>query len=253
MDTKSSKCVHLVGGGTNGSQDTNMAPMGKTSLGRVIHARKRQRTSFTNLETHGDGSGYLACDTCSSGVPKEIVPAGIVPIGNIPVGNNIGFQTRTKGTTPANAARTSATTATVRGAARQAGDGAGDGIPAHERCTGASCTLVLCVLGDLRVASGCASGCEPRVLRVLRVPHVFFLVPLGLPLEVGCMFHACSVFCSIQSKRSRRSRPRQWIHRRSRRQPRKRALGRQRAMRKWDRSPRRKPQRREGRWRRRTR
>ena len=97
MDTKSSKCVHLVEGGTNGSQDVNMAPMGKTSLGRVIHARKRQKTSFTNLETHGDGSGYLACDTCSSGVPNEIVPAGIVPIGNIPVGNNIGFQTRTKG------------------------------------------------------------------------------------------------------------------------------------------------------------
>ena len=97
MDTKSSKCVHLVEGGTNGSQDVNMAPMGKTSLGRVIHARKRQKTSFTNLETHGDGSGYLACDTCSSGVPNEIIPAGIVPIGNIPVGNNIGFQTRTKG------------------------------------------------------------------------------------------------------------------------------------------------------------
>ena len=97
MDTKSSKCVHLVEGGTNGSQYVNMAPMGKTSLGRVIHARKRQKTSFTNLETHGDGSGYLACDTCSSGVPNEIVPAGIVHIGNILVGNNIGFQTRTKG------------------------------------------------------------------------------------------------------------------------------------------------------------
>ena len=97
MDTKSSKCVHLVEGGTNGSQYVNMAPMGKTSLGRVTHARKRQQTSFTNLETHGDGSGYLACDTCSSGVPNEIVPAGIVPIGNILVGNNIGFQTRTKG------------------------------------------------------------------------------------------------------------------------------------------------------------
>ena len=97
MDTKISKCVHLVEGGTNGSQDVNMAPMGKTSLGCVIHARKRQKTSFTNLETHGDGSGYLACDTCSSGVPNEIVPAGIVPIGNILVGNNIGFQTRTKG------------------------------------------------------------------------------------------------------------------------------------------------------------
>ena len=74
--------------------------MGKTSLGRVIHARKRQKTSFTNLETHGDGSGYLACDTCSSGVPNEIVPAGIVPIGNILVGNNIGFPTRTKGGLP---------------------------------------------------------------------------------------------------------------------------------------------------------
>ena len=97
MDTKSSKCVHLVEGGTNGPQYVNMAPMGKTSLGRVTHARKRQKTSFTNLETHGDGCGYLACDTCSSGVPKEIVPAGIVPIGNILVGNNIGFQTRTKG------------------------------------------------------------------------------------------------------------------------------------------------------------
>ena len=97
MDTKSSKCVHLVEGGTNGSQYVNMAPMGKTSLGRVIHARKRQKTSFTNLETHGDGCGYLACDTCSSGVPNEIVPAEIVPIGNILVGNNIGFQTHTKG------------------------------------------------------------------------------------------------------------------------------------------------------------
>ena len=97
MDMKSSKCVHLVEGGTNGPQYVNMAPMGKTSLGRVTHARKRQKTSFTNLETHGDGSGYLACDTCSSGVLKEIVPAGIVPIGNILVGNNIGFQTRTKG------------------------------------------------------------------------------------------------------------------------------------------------------------
>ena len=96
MDTKSSKCVHLVEGGTNGSQYVNMAPRGKTSLGRVVHTRKRQKTSFTNLETHGDGSGYLACDTCSSGVPNEIVPAGIVPIGNILVGNNIGFQTRTK-------------------------------------------------------------------------------------------------------------------------------------------------------------
>ena len=97
MDTKSSKCVHLVEGGTNGPQYVNMAPMGKTSLGRVAHARKRQKTPFRNLETHGDGSGYLACDTCSSGVPKEIVPAGIVPIGNILVGNNIGVQTRTKG------------------------------------------------------------------------------------------------------------------------------------------------------------
>ena len=97
MDTKSSKCVHLVEGGTNGPQYVNMAPMGKTSLGRVTHARKRQKTSFTNLETHGDGSGYLACDTCSSGVPKEIVPAGIVPIGKILVGNNLGVQTRTKG------------------------------------------------------------------------------------------------------------------------------------------------------------
>ena len=102
MDTKSSKCVHLVEGGTNGSQNVNMAPMGKTSLGRVIPARKRQKTSFTNLETHGDGSGYLACDTCSSGVPNEIVPAGIVPIGNILVVNNIGFQTRTKGMSPLN-------------------------------------------------------------------------------------------------------------------------------------------------------
>ena len=99
MDTKSSKCVHLVEGGTNGPQYVNMAPMGKTTLGRVTHARKRQKTSFTNLETHGDGSGYLACDTCSSGVPKEIVPAGIVPIGNILVGNNIGVQTLTKGAT----------------------------------------------------------------------------------------------------------------------------------------------------------
>ena len=97
MDTKSSKCVHLVEGGTNGSQYVNMAPMGETSLGRVTHARKRQKTSFTELETHGDGSSYLACQTCSSGVPKEIVPAGIVPIGNILVGNNIAFQTRTKG------------------------------------------------------------------------------------------------------------------------------------------------------------
>ena len=97
MDTKSSKCVHLVEGGTNGPQYVNMAPMGKTSLGRVTHATKRQKTSFTNLKKHGDGSRYLACDTCSSGVPKEIVPAGIVPIENILFGNNIGFQTRTKG------------------------------------------------------------------------------------------------------------------------------------------------------------
>ena len=97
MDTKSSKCVHLVEGGTNGPQCVHMAPIGKTSLGRVTHARKRQKTSFTNLETHGDRSGYLACDTCSSGVPKGIVPAGIVPIGNIPVRNNLGVQTRTKG------------------------------------------------------------------------------------------------------------------------------------------------------------
>ena len=58
---------------------------------------KRQKTSFTNLETHGDGSGYLAYDTCSSGVPREIVPAGIVPIGNILVGKNLGVQARTKG------------------------------------------------------------------------------------------------------------------------------------------------------------
>ena len=96
MDTKSSKCVHLVEGGTNGPQYVNMAPVRKISLGRVTHARKRQKTSFTNLHTHGDGSPYLACDTCSGGVPDEIVPAGIVPIGNILVGNNIGFQTRTK-------------------------------------------------------------------------------------------------------------------------------------------------------------
>ena len=98
MDTKSSKCVHLVEGGTNGPQYVNMAPMGKTSLGRVTHARRRQKTSFTNLKTHGDGSGYLACATCSSGVPKEIVPAGIVPVGNILVGNNLGVQKRNKGT-----------------------------------------------------------------------------------------------------------------------------------------------------------
>ena len=97
MDTKSSKCEHLVEGGTNGSQYVNMAPMAKTSHGRVIHARKRQKTSFTNLETRGDGSGYMACDTCSSGVPNEIVPARMVPIGILLVGNNIGFQTRTKG------------------------------------------------------------------------------------------------------------------------------------------------------------
>ena len=97
MDTKSSKCVHLVEGGTNGPEFVNMAPMGETSLGRVTHAGKRQKTSFTNLETHGDESGYRACDTCSSGVPKEIVPAGIVRIGNILVGNNHRVQTRTKG------------------------------------------------------------------------------------------------------------------------------------------------------------
>ena len=97
MDTKSSKCVHLVEGGTNGPQYVNIAPMGKTSLGRVTHARKRQKTSFTKLETHGVGFGYLACNTCSSGVPKEIVPAGIVLIGNILVGNNLWVQTRTKG------------------------------------------------------------------------------------------------------------------------------------------------------------
>ena len=87
----------------------------------------------------------------------------------------------TSATTPttATAASTSATTtATVRGAARQAVDGAGDGTPAHGRCTGALCTLVLCVPGDLRVASGRACGCGPRVLRVLRVPHVFVLEPL---------------------------------------------------------------------------
>ena len=89
--------MYLVEGGTNGPKYVNMALMGKTSLGRVTHARKRQKTLFTNLETHGDGSGYLACDTCSSGVPKEVVPAGIVPIGNILVGNNLGVQTRTKG------------------------------------------------------------------------------------------------------------------------------------------------------------
>ena len=97
MDTKSSKCVHLVEGGSNGPQYVNTAPMGKTSLGRVTHARKRLKTPFKNLETHGDGSGYLACDTCSGGVPKEIVPAGIAPIGNILIGNNIGVQTRAKG------------------------------------------------------------------------------------------------------------------------------------------------------------
>ena len=51
MDTKSSKCVHLVEGGTNSPQYVNMAPMGNTSLGRVAHARKRQKTPFTNLET----------------------------------------------------------------------------------------------------------------------------------------------------------------------------------------------------------
>ena len=99
MDTKSSKCVHLVEGGTNGPQYVNMAPMGTTRLGRVTHARKRQKTSFTNLETDGDASGYLACDTCSAGVPKEIVPAGMDPMGNILVGNNLGVQTRTKGYT----------------------------------------------------------------------------------------------------------------------------------------------------------
>ena len=97
MDTKSLKCVHLVEGGTNGPQYANMAPMGKTNLGRVTHARKRQETSFANLEAHGVGSSYVACDNCCSGVPKEIVPPGIVPIGNILVGNNLGVQTRTKG------------------------------------------------------------------------------------------------------------------------------------------------------------
>ena len=114
MDTKSSKCVHLVEGGTNGPQRVNMAPMEKTSLGRVTHARRRQKTSFTNLETHGDGSGYLACDTCSGGVPKEIVPAGIVPIGNILVGNNIGVQTRTKGRAPYFVSRAATSTARAR-------------------------------------------------------------------------------------------------------------------------------------------
>ena len=78
--------------------------------------------------------------------------------------------------------------------------------------------IVLCVPGDLHVASGCASTCRPRVLRVLRVPHVFGLLPLGLPLEVGWMCHAFCVFCSTTSKRSRRrSQPRQRIHPRSRR------------------------------------
>ena len=60
MDTKSSKSVHLVEGGINGPQHVNMAPMGKASFGRVTHARKRQKTSFTNLETHDDASRYLA-------------------------------------------------------------------------------------------------------------------------------------------------------------------------------------------------
>ena len=97
MNTKNSKCVHLVEGGTNSPRYVNMALMGKTSLGRVTHAIKRQKTSFTNLKTQGDGFGYLACDTCSSGVPKEIVPAGNVPIGNILVRNNLGVPPRTKG------------------------------------------------------------------------------------------------------------------------------------------------------------
>ena len=41
MDTKSLKCVHLVEGGTNGRQYVNMAPMGKTSLGRVKERDKK--------------------------------------------------------------------------------------------------------------------------------------------------------------------------------------------------------------------
>ena len=81
MDTKSSKCVHLVEGGTNGSQDVNMAPMGKTSYGRVIHARKRQKTSFTNLETHGDGSVIWPATLVRVVFPTRLFPRELSPLG----------------------------------------------------------------------------------------------------------------------------------------------------------------------------
>ena len=101
--------------------------------------------------------------------------------------------TATNGTSGAAAANVRA-----RGAAWQAGDG----TPAHGRCTGARC-IVLCVPGDSHLASGGTTRCSPRVLRVLRVPHVLGLLPPLFPLEMGCMSHAFSVFCNTTSKRSR--------------------------------------------------
>ena len=49
MDTKSSKWVHLEEGGTNGPQYVNKALMGKTSLGRVTHARKGKKNIIYEL------------------------------------------------------------------------------------------------------------------------------------------------------------------------------------------------------------
>ena len=153
-------------------------------------------------------------------VPAPRVPAAAHVSSTAPDAAAAATATTPTAATTAGTSGAATTTTTVRdrGPKWQAGDGAGDGTPAHGRCTGARCTLVLCVPGDLHVASGCASRCRPHVLRVLRVPHVFVLLPLGLPLEVGWMCHAFFVFCSTTSKRSpRRSQPRQWIHRRSRR------------------------------------
>ena len=92
MDTKSSKCVHLVEGGTNGSQDVNMAPMGKTSLGRVIHARKRQKHHLRTWKLMVMDLVIWPATLVPVVFPTRLFRRELFPLGIFQSGTTLGFK-----------------------------------------------------------------------------------------------------------------------------------------------------------------
>ena len=103
---------------------------------------------------------------------------------------------------------------------------------------------------SLRVCLWMRAPCSPRSARSTRFRFGASRIASGGGLHVSRVFRVLQH--PIKTEPEQESTV-PMDPRRSRRQPGKRAPGRRRAMRKWERSPRRKPQRRDRRWRRRTR